>query len=173
MILPFSVVGATVSYGCKNNFIYYKFERYILQLEKCTRREKNEMLELKVGERWPRVEVLKAERIETKEVTEDQNGNLYETGSFYSNLVYDLKCDCGKEFRVDHDDFRGKRKVKDCGCGIGNEDMIVFIGLSLPMRVRKLLTDYADEQEMKHSHAAIKVIEQGVAALRREDAQCQ
>ncbi len=53
------------------------------------------------------------------------------------------------------------------------ENMSVSLAISVPLRVRRLLIDYANRHGIKYSHAAARVIEAGVATLKAKEAACR
>lgn len=120
---------------------------------------------LQVNDRWARLKCVGIEARETAEEHEDASGNKYPTGCFWSDTVYVLLCECGKTVEIGKSKFMGKRTVKDCGCGIGDEDAIVLISLTIPLRLKKALTQYADANGMKVSHAAVRTMDAGLKSL--------
>lgn len=70
--------------------------------------------EIEIGARFGSLKVLSINRNADVE-RYDGDG----VTSTYSETVYEFACDCGKRVRVPAKDFKGKRAVRDCGCGMG------------------------------------------------------
>ena len=89
------------------------------------------------------------------------------TDGFRSRLAvtYELLCSCGKQISVRATQFPGKRLMRDCGCGVADEDYrSVNIKASVPLRIYDMVRAYVDvEGGMTMGHAITKLIEMGWA----------
>ena len=65
---------------------------------------------LRVGDRWAGITVLDCAQ---RKLTKTDRG-VTET---WMALFYKLRCECGKEWEIDSDEYRGRRTLRDCGCG--------------------------------------------------------
>lgn len=107
---------------------------------------------LVMGERWACLEVIKVDRL-----NEDAEPYGPSTGKFYR-----LKCMCGNEFPLDKRDYRGKRLLKDCGCGInGREGSRVIMSLYVPLSTRERVFECATQMGYSTSIAAAEMMDCG------------
>ena len=111
-----------------------------------------------IGASWDHIKVV-GEGIGER-VTEDEDG----TGSRDSKAAYwTLQCDCGKEFNIWDKDWRGKKFVRDCGCRLAAKDgEKVVIVLSAPALCRRRLQQYAIDNGLSLSRAAVELIYKGL-----------
>ena len=78
---------------------------------------------------------------------------------FESVAQYQLKCECGKTWTVFEDKFKGRRKVRDCGCGIADEDDLrSALTLAIPLSVVKKLKGHARREELSMSRFVVNLI---------------
>lgn len=74
------------------------------------------MAKIHEGDRWGRLVCVR--------VQSGKKTILFDGGSEeVPYMAATLECECGKEVVVDRDEFKGKRAVRDCGCGLAGEDM--------------------------------------------------
>lgn len=123
------------------------------------------MMKVSAGEKWARVQCLRVDVRSEPEYAFDTRGGKYETGVFSSESFYQFKCECGKEFELAADQFHGKRRLKDCGCGLGESDVAVFVGVTMPLKLRRILNQYAVEHGVGMSHATVRLIEAGLRGV--------
>jgi hypothetical protein len=70
----------------------------------------------KVGDKWGALECLHAGRIVQEKMSIDADGNEY-VSDRWTATGYQFKCACGTIFAVADREFKGRRQVRDCGCG--------------------------------------------------------
>ena len=82
---------------------------------------------LEVGSTWNRVKCIE---VFHSDVIREYDG----VKDVYSNVTqYRLECDCGKVWTVEASRWLGKRRTKDCGCGMADDDgMHVVYSFALP-----------------------------------------
>lgn len=96
---------------------------------------------MKIGDRWARMKCIGVDEVE--KWLEFEGGGKEN----YYVKVYRLVCECGKEVEVTEKEFNGKRKVKDCGCGVGKDDgATVVMSITVPLSVRRLIGEVAREE---------------------------
>lgn len=84
---------------------------------------------LREGERWGAVQFIGATAAKRTTV---ENG----VASIKAQVRYRFQCDCLTVFEVWDGEWKGKRLVKDCGCGRGlQKDATVMQGFSLPVSI--------------------------------------
>lgn len=87
---------------------------------------------IKVGDSWGKLTCIGF----GVEVTRETSNGITEE---IRTRIMDVECSCGTVVFVHADDFPGRRKMKDCGCGAGKSDTKILISLYLPLRlVQKL-----------------------------------
>jgi hypothetical protein len=80
-----------------------------------------------------------------------------------------LKCDCGKEITVWESEWKGKKRLRDCGCGLSTLDGVSVIKcVSLPVGIWQKLKVYADQNGLTVSKAYADLILKGVEANNQE-----
>lgn len=80
---------------------------------------------------------------------------------------YVLQCECGKEVVVPRWEFKGKRAVRDCGCGVAIQGGSMMVTVSVPRELQKRVLDMAVEDGVLVSHAWARLARWGLE--RRED----
>lgn len=71
---------------------------------------------VRVGDKWGALQCLSVGRMVEQDMRIDADGNEYAGQTQWYN-GYLLRCLCGSKFTVAVNKFRGKRLVRDCGCG--------------------------------------------------------
>jgi hypothetical protein len=116
--------------------------------------------ELQIGMSWKHVKVINS----GKETRYWDNGNgigWHEPDQEY----FEAQCDCGKVFRIWADDWKGKKYIPDCGCGISladGEHVVTMISASNAWR--QSMKKYAAENGISLSRA---IVELSANALRK------
>lgn len=124
---------------------------------------------MKIGDKFRRLECVDIEVNFTEIMAKDASGKEYPTGETLDESIYVFKCQCGGELRISTKLFelKGKRRTYDCGCGMGAEDGItVNMAFSLPISLRRLIQDFAAEQQTDISKAVRLMIETGYEVLK-------
>lgn len=70
-----------------------------------------------------------------------------------------MRCDCGKEFKIWSSEWKGKRKMKDCGCGLSALDGLTVIKcISMPAGIWAKIKTCADQKGLTVSKAIVDLI---------------
>lgn len=111
--------------------------------------------EINIGDRWGRLTCIDAGK---RDRVWAEMGMIDEKQPYVA-----LQCDCGEQFEVWVKDFAGKRKTKDCGCGMADDDTAyVVVALSLPLETRKVVKKIARQQGLKFSRAFVELVRVGI-----------
>ena len=113
---------------------------------------------LEIGLRWEHLEAISS-GVRDHEI-EIQPGwsEVYPDSQYFV-----LKCDCGNEIEVWGKDWKGKRALKDCGCGLSALDQVKAVKcISLPLVVWQKLKAYANKKGLTASKAISDLIMKGV-----------
>ena len=114
--------------------------------------------ELEVGARWGHLEVIK-EGVERKTKGLGDGCTLTENAT-----VYDARCTCGNVLRIWRDEWKGKKHLRDCGCGVSLDDgATVTMSVSVTLRLRRLIKKRAQEDRISMSRALRGLVELGAA----------
>lgn len=110
-------------------------------------------VDLDYGVRWGRL-VCTEVGIEWKsDIREEFGGDIARQCKYY-----ELRCDCGREFRVWKSGFPGKRKMRDCGCGLADEDGVnVFVKWRIPSAILMRLGEFPNV-----NRAAVDALRRGL-----------
>jgi hypothetical protein len=95
-----------------------------------------------------------------------RDGTLFGGGRQRLALKYILRCACGKEFEWWASDFIGKRLMRDCGCGAGDDGgMTLEIKVRISSSVYEIIKEYLKTGRggATMSHAVGELIEMGWA----------
>jgi hypothetical protein len=125
---------------------------------------------LRKGDHWGRLQCIGLEQREIQETALDASGRMYFTGMFDSYEEAILKCECGKVVKIRTSGFKGKKNMKDCGCGMGKHDGITTVmTITMPYgfveRIRKLADRTANGNK---SQAFLKIVKIGLPFLEEE-----
>lgn len=103
------------------------------------------------GDKWGALECIHSGRIVFGETALDENGREYVANSWTVN-GHTFRCACGKEFQVEAKKFRGKRLVRDCGCGRASKGERVIIAFSTDTWIQTRARDFAamDQQTVSY-----------------------
>jgi len=85
----------------------------------------------------------------------------------FPDVQLTLICHCGKEFTVWQSEFPGKRKMKDCGCGMAERAKRALVTFCTTDTNLKRITAYALDQRMTLSKACAEIVEIGLTTLDR------
>ena len=111
-------------------------------------------MRIQAGDRWNRVQCIDISSVERTVPWIGGGGS-----DIFELEVLTLKCECGKEFTIDKRDFPGKRRVKDCGCGIGFEDGVPIVrAVSMPLELWRQVKEYAEDQYIWNFSAAASAL---------------
>lgn len=106
-----------------------------------------------IGDRWGRMRCVD---IFEKEHERDYGDGVVET---WKLETYRLACECGKELEIQKREFIGKRKYKDCGCGLSkNDGVTVTVMATMPLAIRHMLGEIADKESNGNISAAIAFV---------------
>ena len=106
-----------------------------------------------VNERWGQLEVID---MDFQEVTEHPYEGITSTSNV---IIAKLKCNCGKVFEIRRDQFPGKRRMKDCGCGIAKTDgLCVMTAMSLPFSLMQTIKAFADKETKSNKSRAMQIL---------------
>jgi hypothetical protein len=109
---------------------------------------------LEVGLRWGRLEA-------TSFGVEDRDIEIRPgwVETYKDAVYYVLKCDCGNEVRIWERDWKGKRVLRDCGCGMSVLDgMNTTICVSMPARTYQEIKTYARKNSLTVSKAIVDCV---------------
>lgn len=113
---------------------------------------------LEVGTKWGRLECVKIEKRE--DGVRDPDGNVFASFVFE---MYTFKCECGKQFEMTEESWPGKRAMKDCGCGLSDNDGAhVFFNFTGPLAIREAVTVYKKKYEVSFSRACVELLQKGI-----------
>ena len=113
---------------------------------------------LEVGLRWGRLEAVSS-NVEDREI-EIQPG-WSETHKDAEYFV--LKCDCGNEIRIWKNEWKGKKALRDCGCGMAALDgATTTLCVTMPIRTYQTLKGYAGRKGLTISKAITDCVLKGV-----------
>lgn len=116
---------------------------------------------METGTSWARLRCVKAEVVTIQ--IRDGDGRPFDS---YDEAQYDFECDCGKKFSMSADVWPGKRKMKDCGCGISVDDgVIVVYNFTGPLHLRREIEKYQKSRGLSFSRACVEVMREGVRGL--------
>jgi hypothetical protein len=114
--------------------------------------------ELAIGMSWKHVKIVGSDfdfrRIETGNGTGTEEDNV---------LYFKAICDCGREFRIWAEDWKGKKYVPDCGCGISlsdGESVVTMISASNSWR--QSMKKYARDNNISLSRAIVELSHKGL-----------
>lgn len=120
--------------------------------------------QITLGSSWGRLRCVDITRESRSVGTGDYDG-FQERQS----IQYLLHCGCGNEFTVWASDFSGKRYVKDCGCGIAQNDGLgVDIKIRVTMDVMNIMREYRGSRGMSLGLTASELIRKGWEAYLSE-----
>jgi len=118
-------------------------------------------VKLEVGLSWDHVKVYGTGHGDRK--IELGNGI---TEKYFNVLYWKLRCDCGKEFVIWDRDWRAKKYVKDCGCGMSLKDgETVIMLVSAKSIVRQNIKRYAAANGLSLSRAIVELVNKGLAVV--------
>lgn len=113
---------------------------------------------LEAGTKWGRLECIKVEKRE--DGLKDPDGNIFAEFTFE---VYTFQCECGKQFEMTEEAWPGKRAMKDCGCGMSDNDGAnVFFNFTGPLAVREAVTAYKKAHGVSFSRACVELLQKGI-----------
>lgn len=124
------------------------------------------------ADQWGALRCLDVVQDEKPIMALDGAGKPYATGEYESVLMYKLQCDCGKVLNVRGEQFPGKRKMQDCGCGKAFReptDYSVTVAFTMPFSMRLKLHNDAIAAGMKFSPYLVKVLRAGLDAMEAGD----
>lgn len=123
---------------------------------------------MKAGQKWGSVTCLEVADETKRIMLDDGSGHMYYSGDSVRTVLYKLKCDCGKLFEVDKEEYKGKRRTRDCGCGMGRtEGRSTIFTVSVSEGTKRALEDFADDEEMSLSAVTQKTLRAGLEKLGR------
>lgn len=117
---------------------------------------------LKAGYRWDSLEILWVDSVDH---TEDQGGGVTMTQKI---KCYGFRCACGKEFQVPIAEFIGVRSMRDCGCGDALGGGSGSLTVSLPLKAKALVMDYAGLKQVGKSQAFLELLRPGLRQFQAE-----
>lgn len=117
---------------------------------------------MKVGDAWGRLKVVEI----VQRVIERDTGD----GGFeqYTASVAVLECDCGERVDCEVKLFPGKRRVRDCGCGLSERDgMQVGFSATLPVGLIEEVRELARREGAgSFSQVLAVVVRKGLESLK-------
>ena len=135
-------------------------------------------LKIQKGDKWAKVECIRAEIEETPDLMRRSDGSTYEIGTYSPHPIIVLRCECGKEITFEDDDaihFPGKRNVLDCGECFSEEErrnsFSVMTAFSHPYRQRGKVDHKAREYRMSRSAMLAKLIDLGIEQLEKKESE--
>jgi hypothetical protein len=97
-------------------------------------------------------------------------------GEMSNDEFIQVECDCeGKmkgpgTMKIWLDDFPGKKKVLDCGCGISNMDgATILISATVPTETRVALKEYSRKEGISFSRAIVELVRLALKGDRASD----
>lgn len=78
-------------------------------------------------------------------------------------MLYELECDCGKRLTIKARNWH--KNKRDCGCGKGNDQILVPLYLRVPVWIKLRIDRYATDTEQVVSKAALNIVELGLVQL--------
>jgi hypothetical protein len=95
-----------------------------------------------------------------REMEQDMGGGTSITGPVY---CYVLQCECGSEpLVIPRSQFRGKRAIKDCGCGAALYGSSSMMSFTTPVGVRGMIAAIADHEKTNLSQAVTMLVRWGI-----------
>lgn len=122
---------------------------------------------LKEGDKWAAVIVIGNE-MTSEQVT---HRGVTETVMF---RVLEFRCDCGEPIVMKSGDFPGRRKMRDCGCGIWARQSEVkpvkmtTTSIYIPIEIMRRLRQYAADNDTTPNKAISRVLDDGLPEMREE-----
>lgn len=115
---------------------------------------------LSVGTKWSRMECIDI-KLSKKELT-DGDGAVFES---WDEVQYTFLCECGKTVKMWQDAWPGKRAMKDCGCGLADEDLgSVMMAFTGPAQFKLNVRRYARTKGWSFSRAIVELVKAGLQA---------
>lgn len=106
------------------------------------------------GERWGRLQCIKSEYVDRPVIVADGVEEITKV------VRYTIQCECKKKLKIWEHHFKGKRKMRDCGCGISTHDTApVRLNIYLPQRMFTRIKKYATENGWDISDAVGRLVE--------------
>ena len=113
---------------------------------------------LSLGMSWAHIKVV-GECVQQR-IIDDGDGT---TRVFPKAEYWELQCDCGKKFPFWADDWKGKKYIPDCGCGLHALDGAhTVIVLSAKTAFRVKMKNYALEHNITMSRAIVELALKGL-----------
>lgn len=106
---------------------------------------------VRVGDKWGTLECTHSGRIVFGEKALDENGKEYIANSWTVN-GHVFKCVCGNEVQIEAKKFRGKRVMKDCGCGRASKGNRIVIAFSTDTWMQQRLQDISNMDQQTVSY---------------------
>lgn len=113
------------------------------------------------GDKWGALTCTYAGKVE---IVRDVNG----TEVAVKTACYVLKCECGNEVRIPKAEFRGKRNMTDCGCGLGIKGGRMMQAISVPKELQRQISEAAIQERMLVSHMWTQLARWGLERWKRE-----
>lgn len=105
------------------------------------------------GERWGRLQCIKSEFVDRPVIVADGIEEITKV------VRYTIQCECGKKLKIWEHHFKGKRKMRDCGCGRSKLDVSpVRLNIYLPQRMFNRVKKYAFENGWDISEAVGQLV---------------
>jgi len=115
--------------------------------------------ELRVGASWGHLRVIEEG---SGKYVKEYGGGFRES---WDDKYYMAVCGCGKEIRIWDCEWKGKRHLRDCGCGLSELDGVtVLMTVTAPARLRKEIKGYQNKQGLESFSRALRdLVELGLA----------